>query len=124
MTDRDERRRKASELIGGGPLTHEEIESDYVLRGLPHDRENAAQALPAPFCGPSAPAGHAVRWARRQVRGEMDYTRWHWTIDACFTLCRRPVLIGLDGTYLPETDERKEQVTCRICLRALEGRHD
>ncbi len=30
---------------------------------------------------------HAVRWARRKVRYDYDWTRWHYTVDASFTAC-------------------------------------
>lgn len=44
--ERDERRRLASELLGGDPLTPEELAGDYVLRGVPKpaaDRQSASQ---------------------------------------------------------------------------------
>jgi hypothetical protein len=60
---------------------------------------------------------HAVRWARRAVRNEMEYTGWHWTNDAQFTACGRPIPLGLDGTFVPETDDAPERVTCRQCQK-------
>lgn len=63
---------------------------------------------------------HAVRWAKREVRNEPDYTRWHWTTGACLTLCGVLISLISDGwPHLPETDERIEIVDCRRCLAAL-----
>jgi hypothetical protein len=47
---------------------------------------------------------------------KLDYTKWHWTNDASRTVCGRAIPVGLDGTFLPETDERLTEVTCAICL--------
>lgn len=43
--ERDERRRLTSELLGGGPLTPEELAGDYVVRGTkqPHQPPPAPQ---------------------------------------------------------------------------------
>lgn len=58
---------------------------------------------------------HAVRWARRKVKNEMDYTRWHWTTDARFTICGTPIPVGLKGTLLPELCEQSDVVDCKRC---------
>lgn len=55
--EREKRRRMASELIGGGPLTPEELQGDYVLRGRPKppaDREKPQEGRSLPISGPSA----------------------------------------------------------------------
>lgn len=65
---------------------------------------------------------HAVRWARRYLKAAFtyDWTRWHWTNDASFTLCGVPVPISLSGgTFFPETDEDPGMVSCTHCLRKL-----
>ena len=64
---------------------------------------------------------HAVRWARRELKREesLDYTKWHYTVDASFTACHRPIPIGLEGTFLPETDDLLERVDCLLCQRVL-----
>ena len=65
---------------------------------------------------------HAVRWARRKVRREMDYTKWHWTEDARFTICHRIIGLAFDqGTFLPETSDETEDVTCYFCRRYLKA---
>lgn len=66
---------------------------------------------------------HAVRWARQEPRrgGEMRYTRWHWTDDGDFTACRRPIPLGLAGTFFPETDAAPERITCVTCRQRLVG---
>jgi predicted RNA-binding Zn-ribbon protein involved in translation (DUF1610 family) len=60
---------------------------------------------------------HAVRWASRKVRNELDYTRWHYTDNGNFTACERPILLAV-ATLLPETDDT-EKVDCHNCLRKL-----
>ncbi len=69
---------------------------------------------------------HAVRWARRTIKSQMnllDYTRWHWTIDANQTLCGRPItLANPGGTFLPETDGCETAVTCSRCRKKMEVR--
>lgn len=62
---------------------------------------------------------HAIRWALREVKREMrlDYTRWHWTEDADRTVCGRAIPVGGSIAFLPETDERREHVTCKGCKR-------
>lgn len=63
---------------------------------------------------------HAVRWARRTVRHEWEYSRWHWTQDAHLTLCGRIIPIAMiTGTFLPETDSEEEMVNCRLCRKRL-----
>ena len=51
---------------------------------------------------------HAVRWAQREILGryEMQYSKWHWTLDASLTLCNRPIQLIADGpALLPETHD-------------------
>lgn len=66
---------------------------------------------------------HAVRWFRRKIlsRFEEEWSRWHITDDACFTLCKIPVQIvgGEGGPGLPEHDDDwATQADCRLCRRA------
>lgn len=62
---------------------------------------------------------HAVRWALRKVRNELDYTRWHYARNADWTLCGHVIRLAVE-TFLPETDE-VERVDCRQCLRRLKA---
>lgn len=65
---------------------------------------------------------HAVRWARRELKHlfDMDWTQWHWTEDASFTLCGVAIPIALPGgSFCPDTDDEESRVTCRRCLRRL-----
>jgi hypothetical protein len=65
---------------------------------------------------------HAVRWAKRDVkcRFETEYSLWHWTTDACLTLCNRPILLIQDGpAMLPESNDDASTVTCRRCAKLL-----
>lgn len=65
---------------------------------------------------------HAVRWYRRVLRGQMreDWTRWHWTENASFTVCGVPIPIGIDGgSFLPETDDDLRVVDCKHCARQV-----
>jgi hypothetical protein len=62
--------------------------------------------------------GHAVRWARRKVRGELQYGRWHATSDGRYTACNWSIPLGLPGTFLPETDEDLSRVDCTFCVLA------
>jgi len=59
---------------------------------------------------------HAVRWALRKVRNELDYTRWHFTIDGNLTLCKVP--ININGIWMPEV-ELVEHVDCKRCLNRI-----
>lgn len=64
---------------------------------------------------------HAVRWAQREIfsKFEMQHSKWHWTNDANFTICGRPIQLIADGpALLPETDDEPSRVTCKRC-RAL-----
>jgi hypothetical protein len=57
---------------------------------------------------------HAVRWARRKVRGEYEWTRWHYTVDSSMTVCGLPIRLGNEqGTFLPETDDAERTDCCR-----------
>lgn len=64
---------------------------------------------------------HAVRWARRELKRLMtlDYTKWHGTENADFTFCGRPIPIGLEGTFLPETDDDLSIIDCKYCANQL-----
>ena len=65
---------------------------------------------------------HAVRWAQREILGsfEMQYSKWHWTLDASLTLCNRPIQLIADGTaLLPETHDDPAKVTCKRCAKLL-----
>lgn len=68
---------------------------------------------------------HAVRWSWRWIERlkAVQWTKWHWTNDADFTLCGYPIVIGgcNDCPLMPETDERTEKVNCKKCLRLLNG---
>ena len=67
---------------------------------------------------------HAVRWARRALKHmrTLDYTRWHRAENCYFTLCGLGIQVGCEGTFLPEIDDRKSQVTCKHCLAILRRR--
>lgn len=63
---------------------------------------------------------HAVRWARRTVRNEYEWTRWHWTKDTLLTLCDVPIALANEGgTFLPDTDDDINVVDCKRCLRRV-----
>jgi len=66
---------------------------------------------------------HAVRWARRKLKRLMtlDYTKWHGTKDAQLTFCGRPIPLGLEGTFLPETDDDLTRMDCKRCVAHLRG---
>lgn len=58
MIERDERRRKAGEALGG-PLTPAELAGDYILRGMPippDTRQRAHEGPPAPRSEATNPA--------------------------------------------------------------------
>jgi len=62
---------------------------------------------------------HAVRWATRELKRlmDLDYTKWHYTNDASFTVCGLSIPVGNDnGTFLPETDDEVSRVNCKKCL--------
>lgn len=61
---------------------------------------------------------HAVRWTRRMVFNEYDYTRWHYTQDASWTVCGISIPVGIGPKILPETSE-VEDVDCDNCLRIM-----
>jgi hypothetical protein len=65
---------------------------------------------------------HAVRWAQRDIRSrfETEYSKWHWTLDASWTLCGRQIQLIADGpAMLPDTHDDPEHVTCRRCVALL-----
>lgn len=59
---------------------------------------------------------HAVRWVIRMVCKEPEFSKWHYTGDGNFSLCR--VLIPVTSIWLPQTDVI-EQVDCKNCLKIL-----
>lgn len=64
---------------------------------------------------------HAVRWWRRCVRGDPDWTRWHLSRNADVTLCGQRIPLAIQGgSFLPETDEDPARATCRRCRRVHE----
>ncbi len=63
---------------------------------------------------------HAVRWASRRVRGELQFTKWHYTDNASFTACELPILLAV-ATLLPETED-VEYVDCKRCLSKLRNK--
>ena len=64
---------------------------------------------------------HAVRWARRKVRNEYQWTKWHWTENSMMTLCQVPISLAHEGgTFLPDTDDDIDTVDCHNCLLILE----
>ena len=72
--------------------------------------------------GLSVTTPHAVRWAQREIFGrfEMQYSKWHWTIDASMTLCNRSIQLIADGpALLPETRDDANAVTCAKCRKLL-----
>lgn len=62
---------------------------------------------------------YAVRWVKRlAVRiNQPEYSQWHWTKDGNFTSCGVVIpIVSTDG-YVAETDDLREKVTCKRCLR-------
>lgn len=72
--ERDERRRLTSELLGGGPLTPEELAGDYVVRGTkqPH------QPPPAPQDGATGQGTGEEEGSTAEARSEAlrEAVRW------------------------------------------------
>ncbi len=64
--------------------------------------------------------GQAVRWAARDVRGEPDWTRWHWVDEGEVTVCGRR-LTTVSGRMA--FSGRAERVDCKRCRKWLEGRN-
>lgn len=65
---------------------------------------------------------HAVRWVKCEIKSrfETKHTRWHWTKNGQQTLCGRYILVGGEGkAFLPETDDFKEIVDCKICVKKI-----
>ena len=70
---------------------------------------------------------HAVRWYRRWIKRDFrkEWGRWHWTDDADMTVCGIRIRIGIEGgSFLPETDDEVQTVTCKRCLAVLSRRRD
>jgi hypothetical protein len=63
---------------------------------------------------------NAVRWARRKIRNELDYTKWHGTKDCNRTLCGIVIPVGI-LTLFPE-EEDIDKVDCFYCKKALDGK--
>lgn len=61
----------------------------------------------------------AVRWARREVRREPEWSKWHWSEDGDHTLCGHPVLLMGEAAMLPDTDDDPDRVDCVHCLRRM-----
>jgi hypothetical protein len=61
---------------------------------------------------------HSVRWALGKCDNEFVYGKWHYTTDAQFTLCGVciPLATGY-GTFLPDTDDNPNKITCKKCLK-------
>ena len=67
---------------------------------------------------------HAVRWVQRKLPRSfaIQYSRWHWTVDAAFTICGIPIQLIADGpALLPESHEDVEKVNCKKCLKILKN---
>lgn len=65
---------------------------------------------------------HAVRWAQRKIQSRftIQYSKWHWTLDASTTLCGRMITLISDGIgMLPEARDEMDRVTCSRCLKIL-----
>lgn len=78
---------------------------------------DSASALTNGLCEP-----HAVRWAQREIRSrhDIEYSAWHWTLNASMTLCGRTIQLIADGpALLPETRDDADRVTCKRCRRLL-----
>lgn len=75
---------------------------------------------------------HAVCWAQRYIRPKrgmygrnfgVQWTKWHWTIDANWTLCGLMVTLGTDKCpEMPQTTPRPSAVDCCHCLRKMKAR--
>jgi hypothetical protein len=83
----------------------------------------ASDPRPASHNTASADEGHAVRWAARTVRGQPQWTRWHYlelrTIFGGMTVC---------GRLAPATGAHRQRgetalVDCKRCRKWLEGRN-
>lgn len=62
---------------------------------------------------------HAVRWITGRRGPEKLYTKWHFTDNANFTACQRPILLMDEFDHkLPDTDDDLDRVDCRLCSPA------
>lgn len=64
------------------------------------------------------PAPRSVRWAKREVHGDVQWTRWHYTEgNGLFTACGMPVQIfTADGS--PQFSDLAD-VDCLRCLDSM-----
>ncbi|PKY09843.1 hypothetical protein B1757_12910 [Acidithiobacillus marinus] len=65
---------------------------------------------------------HAVRWAQRKKARAftMQYSKWHWTVNAAETLCGTQIPIITSGAgQLPEASDDEVKVTCKRCLKQI-----
>ena len=63
---------------------------------------------------------HAVRWGKRVVRGDTEYTLWHASGVGGQTLCHRPIqLMSEAWPFLPETEEDLDYIDCIVCGERL-----
>ena len=100
------------------------------MSGQGHDNlAPEADSLQKRLCGIDAwteimgdPAPRAVRWAKRELRGEVEWTRWHYTEgNGLFTACGMPVqLFTADGS---PAEAALTKVDCRRCQACMKG-HD
>lgn len=69
---------------------------------------------------------HAVRWASSKGLLDYNWTKWHWTTNSNSTLCGRLIrLANNSGSFLPETDDLQDKVTCKRCRAKLDrGGHN
>ena len=67
---------------------------------------------------------HAVRWATRTLKRmfSVEYTKWHWTIDARLTLCGRPIVIfRVEDAVFPDTYDDPDRIECERCKKLYKG---
>ena len=65
---------------------------------------------------------HAVRWAKRIVRADVQFSRWHITNDAHQTLCHLSIpLISETEPSMPETSDNLAVADCKQCKRISEA---
>ena len=64
---------------------------------------------------------YAVRWIiGKRALNIAVYTKWHYTIDASFTICNRSILLMDEFNYkLPDTSDDLSVVDCKFCRRKV-----
>lgn len=86
----------------------------------------ASEPRPASDSIASADEGHAVRWAHRKIKrlgNSWDYSVFHWTEDAAFTVCGWSIPLAIEGgTFFPDTRSDPAAVDCKRCRKWLAGR--